>query len=262
MALRRTRSAGRADELLRTLSRLAVEEHVAFVLIAGDLYDGDWPDNHTGLFFAAQMARLREAAIPVYLIQGNHDAANRMTRQLRLPEGVFFLSTNHPETRYLDGCDVAIHGQGFATQAVMDNLAITYPKRSAGAFNIGILHTAVDGREGHDRYAPCSLDDMKRHEYDYWALGHIHKREELSRDPWIVFPGNIQGRHIKESGPKGCMLVTVDGGRVASAEPQWLDVVRWSSCVVDSTGAADGDELIDRFRARRSSGSLPSATVG
>lgn len=241
---------GASRRALENLVRLAIEEGVAFVLIAGDLYDRDWPDYHTGLFFTAEMSKLRDAGIPVYLIQGNHDAANRMTRQLRLPERVVFLSSDKPETRHLDECDVAIHGQGFATQAVLENLAVAYPKRSAGAFNIGILHTAVDGREGHDRYAPCSLDDMRHHEYDYWALGHIHKREELCSDPWIVFPGNIQGRHIRESGPKGCMLVTVDHGRVVSAETRWLDVVRWSTCGVDALGAADGDEIVDRFRGQ------------
>lgn len=242
------RRAGR--RALENLVRLAIEERVAFVIIAGDLYDGDWPDYHTGLFFAAEMTKLREAKIPVYLIQGNHDAQNRMTRQLRLPEGVCFLSTSRPETQLLENYDVAIHGQGFATQAVMENLAIAYPRRLPGVFNIGMLHTAVDGREGHDRYAPCSLEDMLRHDYDYWALGHIHKREELRRDPWIIFPGNIQGRHIRESGPKGAMLVTVDRGKVLSAEPYWLDVVRWEPCSVDAAGATDGDELIDRFRAK------------
>lgn len=235
---------------LENLVRLAIEERVAFVIIAGDLYDGDWPDYHTGLFFAAEMTKLREGNIPVYLIQGNHDAQNRMTRQLRLPEGVCFLSTSRPETQLLENYDVAIHGQGFATQAVMENLAISYPKRVPGTFNIGMLHTAVDGREGHDRYAPCSLEDMLRHDYDYWALGHIHKREVLGRDPWIIFAGNIQGRHIRESGPKGAMLVTVDRGKVVAAEPHWLDVVRWESCPVDATEAADGDELIDRLRAK------------
>jgi DNA repair exonuclease SbcCD nuclease subunit len=235
---------------LENLVRLALEERVAFVLIAGDLYDGDWPDYHTGLFFAREMTKLRDARIPVFLIQGNHDAQNRMTKQLRLPDQVVFLSTQSPETRRLDDYDVAIHGQGFATQAVVDNLAITYPRRAAGAFNIGVLHTAVDGRTGHDPYAPCSLDDLRHREYDYWALGHIHQREELWRDPWVVFPGNIQGRHIRESGPKGCMLVTVDRARVQSVEPQPLDVLRWHSCQVDATGAPDGDAIVDRFRTQ------------
>jgi exonuclease SbcD len=241
---------GATRRALENLVRLAIDEQVAFVLIAGDLYDGDWPDYHTGLFFAAEMTKLREADIPVFLIQGNHDAANRMTRQLRLPERVRFLSSDRPETLVLKDYDVAIHGQGFATRAVLDNLAVAYPGRVAGAFNIGVLHTAVDGREGHDRYAPCTIDDMRHREYDYWALGHIHKREELHKDPWIVFPGNIQGRHIREAGPKGCVIVTVDGERIVAAEPHWLDVVRWETCRVDASGAIDGDDILDRFRAR------------
>ena len=83
---------------LENLVALAVEERVAFVLIVGDLYDGDWPDYNTGLFFWRQMARLRDAGIPVYLIRGNHDAANRMTRDLRPLDNVPLLSVQRPET--------------------------------------------------------------------------------------------------------------------------------------------------------------------
>ena len=65
---------GATRRALEGLVRLAVAERVAFVLIAGDVYDGDWPDHGTGLFFARKMAELKDARIPVYLISGNHDA--------------------------------------------------------------------------------------------------------------------------------------------------------------------------------------------
>jgi len=154
----------------RNLVRLAVEERVAFVLIVGDLYDGDWRDFNTGLFFAKQTARLRDEGIPVVLIRGNHDAANAMTRDLK-PENVRVLRAEAAETFTLNDLDVAFHGQSFATRAVVDNLARAYPAKVPGAFNIGVLHTALDGREGHERYAPCTVDDLRRLEYGYWGAG-------------------------------------------------------------------------------------------
>jgi DNA repair exonuclease SbcCD nuclease subunit len=231
---------------LENLVALAIQRQVAFVVVAGDLYDGDWKEFRTGLFFVGQMVRLREAGIPVYVIAGNHDAANKMTRRLPLPGNVHVFSADEPETLRLDDWGVAIHGQSFARGAVTENLALGYPAAVPGMFNLGILHTAA-GCEGHDPYAPCTVEDLKSKHYDYWALGHIHQRQTLCDDPPIVFSGNLQGRHIRETGPKGCLLVTVDGHRVG-LEPCWLDVLRWEHCRVDVSGAADADEVIQRIR--------------
>jgi DNA repair exonuclease SbcCD nuclease subunit len=245
---------GATRRALENLVELAVSETVAFVVIVGDLYDGDWPDYNTGLFFGKQMARLRDAAIPVFMIRGNHDAQNKMTRDLKLVDNVKILSSDRAETVVLEDQGVAIHGQGFPTRAVLDNLARSYPSRRKGYFNLGLLHTCVDGREGHEPYAPCTLSDLRGREYGYWALGHIHSREILyPQDPWVVFPGNIQGRHAREQGAKGCMLVTVDDHHeVISAEPRWLDVMRWQTCRLDAAGARDGEEVLARFAARLS----------
>ncbi len=240
---------GATRAALENLVRLAIDEKVAFVLIVGDLYDGDWTDFQTPLFFCKQMTRLRDVGIPVYLIRGNHDAANHMSRDLRLPDNVVMLDVHRPERKEIEHLGVVIHGQGFARRDVTENLAKTYPKRTPGAFNIGLLHTNVGGREGHENYAPCSLDDMRRHEYDYWALGHIHKGEILrDADPLIVYPGNVQGRSIRETGAKGCLLVSVDDARNVTVEPRWLDVVRWWHCRVDAAGARDDEEILQRFR--------------
>jgi len=198
------------------------------------------------------MARLRDGAIPVFLVRGNHDAANKMTKDLKLVDNVRVFSSDRAETVVLEDQGVALHGQSFPTQAVIANLARAYPARSKGYFNIGLLHTCLDGREGHERYAPCTLTDLQVREYGYWALGHVHTREILQQgDRWIVFPGNLQGRHARETGPKGCMLVTVNEDQeTVQAEPRWLDVVRWKTCHLDAQGARDGDEVIDRFRGR------------
>lgn len=249
---------GATRRAVENLVRLAIDRRVAFVLLAGDIYDGDWPDYGTGLFFLDQMRRLREAAIPVFLISGNHDAANKMTRQLR-PRSrdlVQTLSVEEPETRMLDEWSVAIHGQGYARQETLENLAAKYPLGRGGTFNIGLLHTALGGCEGHAPYAPCSYGDLESRRYQYWALGHIHQRNDAARlgdGTPVIFPGNTQGRHIKETGEKGCVLVEVDNRlQVARTEFVPLDVFRWAVCPLDAATAANRDDLLaqagDRFR--------------
>lgn len=233
---------------LANLVQVALDEAVAFVIIAGDLYDGDWKDHRTGLYFVSQMARLREAGIPVFVIAGNHDAMNRMTRSLPLPENVRMLDHKRAETVKMESLGVAIHGQSFATQSVLEDLSASYPLAVGGMFNIGMLHTCATGREGHDNYAPCTVEGLISKRYDYWALGHVHARETLHREPEIVFPGNLQGRHIRESGAKGCMSVEVDGQQRLAVEFRALDVFRWHTCRVDAAGANTKEDLLDRFR--------------
>ena len=229
------------------LVQTAIDEEVSFILIAGDLYDGDWKDYNTGLYLVSQTSRLREAGIPVYMIAGNHDAASKITKTLRLPENVHLFPSNKSATYTIDSLNVAIHGQSFATPAVKKDLSLLYPAPLPGYFNTGILHTCASGREGHEPYAPCTVNGLRSKEYDYWALGHVHQYEVLSDDPWIVFSGNIQGRHVRETGPKGCVLVTVDDRGRPEIEFKPLDVVRWEILTVDSNGAESGYTVIDRF---------------
>lgn len=231
---------------LSNLVDLAIRQEVAFVLIAGDLYDGDWRDYNTGLFFVDQVRRLREVDIPLYVISGNHDAANRMTRTLKMPENVTIFSAERPETASIPDLDVAIHGQSFATAAVYDDLSDGYPPADSGRLNIGMLHTCAAGREGHDKYAPCSVEGLKSKAYDYWALGHIHLREVLSEKPFIAFSGNIQGRHIREAGAKGCLLVTVNDDRTLQPEFHPLDVLRWNRATVDVGDCQGIDDVLQR----------------
>jgi exonuclease SbcD len=231
------------------LVALAIEEDTAFVLLVGDLYDGDWRDYNTGLFFVGQMNRLREAGISVHLVSGNHDAASQITRSLKLPDNVTHYSHKKPQSVLLDELGVAIHGQSFANRSVSEKRAESYPPGDPARFDIGLLHTSLDGRPPHDDYAPCSLDTLRSKSYRYWALGHVHRREEVSRDPWIVFPGNTQGRHVRETGPKGCTLVTVEDGEVSEVESRELDVVRWASVSVDLSDVPSADASIERVRS-------------
>lgn len=231
---------GATRRAFENLVALALDEAVDFVLIAGDLYDGDWRDFSTGLFFTAQMARLDRAGIPIYVIAGNHDAASVLTRRLDPPGNVRFFSTRAAETLELDGLPVAVHGRGFPNRQVPENLALEYPQPLPGRFNIGLLHTSLTGAPGHATYAPCKLEDLTGKGYDYWALGHVHQPQVLAQDPWVVFPGNLQGRHARETGPRGCRLVTVDDALdVVAAEHCSLDVVRWARLAVDLTGVED-----------------------
>jgi len=227
------------------LIALALQEKVAFVVIAGDLYDGDWKDYNTGLYFVSLVSRLAEADIPVYVVAGNHDAASKITKSLRLPEGVILFGSEAPQTVTLEAAGVAIHGQSFSNPAVKRNLARNYPGALAGCFNVGLLHTCVTGREGHEPYAPCTLDDLRSKGYDYWALGHVHQREILLDQPLTLFSGNIQGRHIGETGARGCMLVTVDERGRAEATFMALDVVRWFRVEVDAAGMESAYDVVN-----------------
>jgi DNA repair exonuclease SbcCD nuclease subunit len=238
---------GATRRAFENLVQLAIEERVDFLVIASDVYDGDWKDYSTGLFFRGQMVRLRDAGIPVYLIAGNHDAASIISKKLTLPENVYVFSTRSAESKEVASHTVVIHGRGFPHRAVPENFARDYPPAISGKFNIGLLHTSLTGRPGHDTYAPCSELDLRDKGYGYWALGHIHQPEVISKDPWIVFAGNCQGRHAREIGPRGCRLVTVtDSLAVESAEWRDLDVVRWNELKVDLTGIDDEARALTR----------------
>ena len=235
---------GATRRALTAMVDLALSEQVDFVVIAGDLYDGDQKDYATALFFHREMLRLRDAGIPVVAIRGNHDAESVITKALTLPENVTFLPVKHPGSFEVPGLPVSIHGQGFARPAVTENLVNGYPAAVPGRFNLGLLHTSLTGNPRHDPYAPCSLADLKKKGYHYWALGHIHQPEIIGRDPWVVYSGNIQGRKINETGERGCFLVEVDEAlEVCRHEFVSLDVVRWEHLELEISGLETMDSL-------------------
>jgi len=238
---------GATRRAFENLVQLAIDEKIDFLVLAGDLYDGDWKDYSTGLFFRGQLVRLRDKHIPVYLIAGNHDAASVISRKLSLPENAHVFSTRTAESMEVAGLPVVIHGRGFPNRGVPENFTPEYPVAVPNKFNIGLLHTSLNGRTGYDTYAPCSETDLRQKGYGYWALGHIHQPEVISQDPWIVFSGNCQGRDVKESGPRGCRLVTVnDLLQVENAEWHDLDVVRWTVLEIDLAGVGEESEVLSR----------------
>lgn len=226
----------------------AIALEVDFLVIAGDLYDGDWKDHNTGLYFARQMGRLRQAEIPVYVLHGNHDAESVMTSRLALPENVHVFSSRKAETLILESHRVALHGRSFPHAQVTENLVSDYPAPLQGYFNIGVLHTAMEGNSRHANYAPCSLEQLHASGYQYWALGHVHDYQVYPGPVPVVFPGNLQGRHIREQGPKGAVLVTCEDGAVQNIEQLPVDVLRWHATQLNITACTSRAEVLGAIR--------------
>lgn len=222
----------------------AIDQPVDFMVIAGDLYDGTWKDHNTGIYFCKEMGRLKKAGIPVYLLFGNHDAESEMTKKLQLPDNVFTFDTRKPTTFRLEHLKVALHGRSFKEKETIENLATGYPAPVPGMFNIGVLHTALEGNSAHANYAPCSLDELHAKGYHYWALGHVHEHQIWTGASTVVFPGNLQGRHIRETGPRGAMIVTADEYGIQEIKRLFVDVLRWTSLEVDATECNTLSEVV------------------
>jgi len=226
------------------LIEATIQNKAAFLVIAGDVFDGDWRDVGTGLFFVEALGRLHKAGVPTVIVRGNHDAGSVISRDLPYPGSVRVLASDKAETVAFEALRVVLHGRSFSARRTSDTFIQSYPERRDGWLNIGVLHTGLDGSRGHETYAPCSVDDLRRFGYDYWALGHIHAAEIVAREPWIVYPGNIQGRSVRETGAKGAMLVTVADGRIRDVAPIALDAARWAHEALDVSACEDIAEVL------------------
>ena len=244
------RLRGATREAFERLVRCALDEKADFVVVAGDLYDGDRDDFQTAMFLQGQLHVLREAGIPVAVAYGNHDAANEITKRLRLPDNVVVFPSDAAGKVVLEEAGAVLHGRSYPTRVVSDDLSAGYLAPVDGALNVGVLHTSLDGRPGHDPYAPCTLDALVARGYAYWALGHVHSREEHAVDGvHVVFPGNLQGRDVGEVGPKGATVVEYDADRVRSVTRRDLAPVRWARREVDVRDAMHVDDALDRVVA-------------
>jgi exonuclease SbcD len=240
-------AAGRAA--VERLIDETISSGAKFLIVAGDVFDGDWRDVSTGLFFARELGKLDRKGIATFLIKGNHDAENRMSRTLAYPASVHAFDSRKGQTHLIEALGVALHGRSFPDRAAPPDFLAGYAPRRDGFLNIGLLHTSLDGAAEHAPYAPCTVADLARFGYDYWALGHIHAARIVSRDPWIVFPGNLQGRNPRETGAKGAVRVSVEDGRIAAVEPIVLDAARWGHERVDVVGLADEEAVLARVGA-------------
>jgi exonuclease SbcD len=209
----------------RKIVNLCLDEDIDALLIAGDLYDGEQTSIKTAGFLSGELRRLSEAGVYVCIIRGNHDARAKITDKLDLPEKVKNFGARTAETLVIEnqnGPTIAINGLSFPNRHVPENLLRKYPSPTNDAVNIGMLHTSLAGADGHDVYAPCSVQELIDHGYDYWALGHIHKRQVHSEKPFVVMPGIPQGRHINEAGPKSVTLITVGNDKSLTIEERFL----------------------------------------
>lgn len=227
----------------------ALSEEVAAILISGDLFDGRERTARTGAFLLAELDRLAEAGIQVYYIKGNHDAENPITGTLDLPQHVHVFDARGGKHQLAE--DVWIHGVSFAESHAPESLLPRFKAPVAGAVNIAMLHSSLAGAAGHDVYAPCSVSDLAAMGFDYWALGHIHKRQIHAEAPWVVMPGIPQGRDIGEAGPKSATLLTIEQGQIALSEVP-TSVVEFVETELDVTGAANDEALRATLKAHLS----------
>ncbi|WP_408009492.1 exonuclease SbcCD subunit D [Pseudalkalibacillus sp. A8] len=228
---------------------LAIEKQVDFIIISGDLYDGANRSLKAQLFLKTQFQRLENEGIDVFVIHGNHDHLAGEYVKLTWPDNVHFFSCKEPDMIPFekDGEILAhLYGYSFPKQTVTENISSKYKKVDGAAFHIALLHGTSGGSTDHHTYAPFMLNELKNQPFDYWALGHIHKREELSHYPHVIYPGNIQGLNRKESGKKGCYLVEMTK---AETTLTFLDssTVRWESESLSTPHSDTVDELIDQL---------------
>jgi hypothetical protein len=238
---------------LRRLETLCLEEHAAFLILAGDVYNEEDGILRARLALRDMFLRLEKAGVEVFLAHGNHDPLESGAPVVRWPGNVTVFGPEVEERAVTrQGAALAlVSGISHAQRGEKGNLALRFgqPQGSLlgpGLFRVGVLHCAVGGNsDGHAPYAPCALADLGRGGFDYWALGHVHTPRVLAKAPWVAYPGSLQGLHVNESGPHGCFLVRV--GRDGSCVPQFrpLAPVQWEKAALDL--GQDGPESLDEL---------------
>ena len=240
---------------------LCLDERVDALLIAGDLYDGEQTSMKTARFLAGELGRLAKADIRTFIIRGNHDALSRITRELVLPDLVKLFGGRAEHVLIDRGPGekpVAIHGLSFAQATAPESLLPKYRPAIPDTINIGMMHTSLGGAEGHDVYAPCSPADLIATGFDYWALGHIHKRSAIENRGAIVMPGMPQGRDINEDGPKSVTLVSIADDGAVNLEERPTSRAEFARVGIDAEGITEWSDLADAIsqaigKARRNS---------
>ena len=228
---------------------LAIREQVSFLVISGDIYDSEERRIYGQLVVRKQLQRLSDAGIRAYIVFGNHDPLNGWSAHISWPEGVHVMPGDAPEVAYFPSDDdrrAAIVGMSFARKAISENLAAQFPQKGRDwPVTIGLLHCTAGAGNGHEPYAPCSVQDLAASGYDYWALGHIHTPVVLRENqPAIIYSGNPQGRDFGECGPRGCYLVTLSGSGTGVHEFIETCQIRWEEHEISIEGMEDTDALI------------------
>ncbi len=241
-------------EALDAIVRMALAERAAFVLLAGDVCNRADGNLRAHLALRKAGRELRDAGIMLLIVHGNHDYLAPGMPDLDWPDNciVFGSETTDPAVISAGGSPIAsVFGLSYGRRDETENLARRFPKPPDGLFSIGLLHTACGPVSEHAAYAPCTVEDLVGRGYDYWALGHIHRYGILRQSaPTVAYSGNPQGLNPNETGPRGCLLVTVDDRKSATVEFRETDAVRWHVADVDIGGLAREQELLDALEAR------------
>ena len=242
-------------QAFQNIVELALKENVEAVLIAGDIYDGANKSLEAQLKFRRELQKLSDAEIDTFIVHGNHDPLDSWSASIKWPERVYVFPGTQVE--YLpvkkNGILKAyIHGISYPTRDVRKNLAQNFSRGNNNEiFAIGLLHANVGHQSGHDNYAPCSIDDLIAAKMDYWALGHIHSFQVLrDSNPAVVYSGNSQARHMRESGEKGCCLVTLNKDIAPIIQFIPVDAIRYIQGEVDLTGTISLEEVIHVVRSK------------
>lgn len=229
---------------LKNLTDAAIEREVDFVILAGDLFDGEDRSLKAQSRLRSEMLRLKSHGIPVFAVHGNHDHLGGSWVQLEMPDNVHIFSSQ-VEVKVLhtkSGTIVHLYGFSYPERHVLDRRVKEYRLADGADFHIAILHGNEEGSQEHGNYAPFTLRELIEKRFDYWALGHIHKRSVLSEDPTVVYPGNIQGRNRKETGAKGCYFVTMTPSDTKLDFIETADVI-WDHISVDVQDARSFHEI-------------------
>ena len=221
----------------------AIDEDVHAVLLAGDLFDDDRLSVATEAFLVDQVQRLDDAGIDAVYVTGNHDPGGSGFRAAKIdwPDRFHYVDDRSPTTIELTGSDGDQHATVVAAGHVDahedTNLAARFPNAEGPSPTIGLLHAHVTSArqvEAHDRYAPCTISDLRAPGYDYWALGHIHTRQQVDEQASVWYPGNLQGRSPRETGPRGGLLVTLNDGAPPDVEFRSFAPTRWEHLTLDN----------------------------
>jgi exonuclease SbcD len=243
---------------LANMVELAIQQKVDFVLISGDVYDLADRSLRAQIRFQKALQRLSSSNIAIYIVHGNHDPEDGRAARLNWPAHAHFFSASEVESLPVilegKGTVAQIYGISYETAAVTENLVLRIAekyeesgKNHSDLFRIGLLHTNVEGNHAHANYAPCSLQDLLGCGMHYWALGHVHTRQVLHKEPAIVYPGNLQGRSVRETGAKGCYIVDVSEYGEAMLTFHALDAIRWQQRSISIQGIQTEQELKERF---------------
>ena len=255
--------AGRSETVRQRLRRATLEaldrcvatalaEEVDAVLIAGDLFDGAYLSFETERFLLAQLRRLAKGGIQVVYATGNHDPGEgTRAGHLDWPGTVTVIPDGSPVVVPITGSagDTVgyVVGAGHATgREIGDLSARLRPVPDTDLPQAALLHTQVSsaGAGGlHHAYAPSSLAHLRAAGFHYWALGHIHLRQELSGDPPVHYCGSLQGRNPGESGAKGGLLVDLEDPAHPVVEFREFAPVQWEKLGV--TGLEEARTLDD-----------------